>query len=73
MLKKYPHLHDKIEFNISVPSYNFSIKKNINQLFKNNLNFKEKNSFIYTLKSLTKDFYLNKRKILRRVLISLIL
>lgn len=56
MLKKYPHLHDKIEFNISVPSYNFSSKKNINELFKNNLNLKEKNSFIYTLKSLTKDF-----------------
>ena len=32
MLKKYPHFHDKIEFNISD---NFSIKKNINQLFKN--------------------------------------
>lgn len=56
MLKKYPHLHDKIEFNISVPSYNFSSKKNINELFKNNLNLKEKNSFIYTLKALTKDF-----------------
>ncbi len=56
MLKKYPHFHDKIEFNISAPSYNFSSEKNIKRLFKKDLNSKEKNSFIYNLKLLTKNF-----------------
>ena len=42
LLKKYPFLHDKIEFKISVPSFDFTSQKKINKLFNKVLNQKEK-------------------------------
>ena len=54
LLKKYPFLHDKIEFKISVPSFDFTSQKKINKLFNKVLNQKEKKYLLSEIKNLTK-------------------
>ncbi len=54
LLRKYPFFHDKIEFEISVPSFNFSSEDKINILFHSILNKKEKKIFLNELKIHTK-------------------
>ncbi len=53
LLKKYPYLHDKIEFEISMPSFDFSSKRNIDKIFKDKLNKKEKKYFLDEIRKLT--------------------
>ena len=55
-LKKKPQLHDKVEFEISIPSYIFDIKKKILKKFKNKLSKNEIKSFINELRLLTLNF-----------------
>tara|TARA_B100000886_G_scaffold144974_1_gene98589 strand:+ start:21342 stop:23705 length:2364 start_codon:yes stop_codon:yes gene_type:complete len=59
ILKKNPQFHDKIEFEISIPSYRFDIDKILNQKFKN-LSRKEKKIFKQKLKQMTIEFLDNK-------------
>ena len=54
LLKKYPFLHDKIEFKISVPSLDFSSRKKIDELFNKVLKQKEKKVLLNEIKKLTK-------------------
>lgn len=53
LLKKYPYLHDKIEFEISMPSFDFSSKRKIDKIFKDKLNKKEKKYFLDEIRKLT--------------------
>ncbi len=55
ILKKNPQFHDKIEFEISIPSYRFDIDKILNKKFKN-LSKKEKKIFKQKLKQMTIEF-----------------
>jgi len=54
LLKNYPYLHDKIEFEISTPSFDFSSHKKINKLYKKVLTRKEKKILLNEIKKLTK-------------------
>ena len=54
LLKKFPFLHDKIEFEISVPSFDFSSNQKIEKLFCKILKRKEKIFFLNEVKKLTK-------------------
>ena len=54
LLSKFAYFHDKIEFEISIPSYNFSTEKKVHTLFKKILKKKEKKIFIEQIKNLTK-------------------
>ena len=54
LLKKFPFLHDKIEFEISVPSFDFSSNQKIEKLFYKILKKKEKIFFLNEIKKLTK-------------------
>ena len=53
LLKKYPFYHDKIEFKISEPSFNFVSKKKIQKMFNNVLKKDEQKFFLKELKDLT--------------------
>lgn len=55
-LKNNPQFHDKIEFEISEPSYAFDTKKNVDKKFGSKLSKKEKKIFINKLKKLTINF-----------------
>ena len=55
-LKKKPQLHDKVEFEISTPSYIFDIKKKLSKKFKNKLSKNEIKNFIEELRLLTLNF-----------------
>jgi phosphohistidine swiveling domain-containing protein len=55
-LKKKPQLHDKVEFEISTPSYIFDIKKKLSKRFRNKLSKNEIKNFIKELRSLTLNF-----------------
>ena len=55
-LKKKPQFHDKIEFEISTPSYIFDIKKKLSKRLKNNLSKNEIKTFIKELRLLTLSF-----------------
>ena len=55
-LRNNPQFHDKIEFEISEPSYAFDTKKNVNKKFGSKLSKKEKKTFINNLKKLTINF-----------------
>ncbi|MDA9996089.1 PEP-utilizing enzyme [Candidatus Pelagibacter sp.] len=55
-LKKKPQLHDKVEFELSTPSYIFDIKKKISKRFKNKLSKNETKTFIKELRLLTLSF-----------------
>ena len=59
ILKKKPQYHDKIEFEISIPSYRFDIDQILNEKFKN-LSKKEKKIFKQKLKQITIEFLDNK-------------
>ena len=54
LLKKNPFFHDKIEFKISEPSFNFNSKKKIKELFQDVLTNNEQKKFFSELKNLTK-------------------
>ena len=62
LLKKFPFLHDKIEFEISVPSFDFSSNQKIEKLFYKILKKKEKKFFLNEIKRLTKKVIENKGK-----------
>ena len=62
LLKKFPFLHDKIEFEISIPSFNFSSNRKVENLFHKVLQKKEKNFFLNEIKKLTKKVIENKGK-----------
>ena len=62
LLKKFPFLHDKIEFEISIPSFNFSSNQKVENLFHKVLKKKEKNFFLNEIKKLTKKVIENKGK-----------
>jgi len=53
LLKKFPYFHDKIEFEISKPSFCFSSEKKINKLFKKVLTQNEKLHLLNQIKNLT--------------------
>ncbi len=53
LLKKNPFLHDKIEFKISVPSFDFSSNERIDTLFNKVLSKKEKKFLLKKIKKLT--------------------
>ena len=59
ILKKYPFLHDKIEFEISMPSFHFSANQKIERLFGKVLKKKEKKVFVDEIKLLTKNLLEN--------------
>ena len=54
LLNKYPFYHDKIEFQISEPSFNFASKKKIQKMFNNVLKNNEQKLFLDNLKDLTR-------------------
>ena len=60
-LKKKPNLHDKIEFEISTPSYIFDLKKKLSKRFKNKLSKNEIKNYTEKLRQLTLTF-LNEEK-----------
>lgn len=59
ILKKYPFLHDKIEFEISMPSFHFSANQKIERLFGKVLKKKEKKILVDEIKLLTKNLLEN--------------
>lgn len=61
-LKKNPHLHDKIEFEISTPSYVFDLKEKLLKRFKDKLNKNETQIYIDNLRKLTLSFFDEKKK-----------
>ena len=61
-LKEKPQLHDKVEFEISIPSYIFDIKKKISKIFKNKLSKNEIKIFIKELRLLTLSFLDEKKE-----------
>jgi phosphohistidine swiveling domain-containing protein len=61
-LKKNPQFHDKVEFEISTPSYFFDIKEKLSKRFKNKLSKKEIEDYITNLRSLTLSFFNNKKE-----------
>ena len=63
-LKKKPQFHDKIEFEISTPSYVFDIKKKLSKRLKNDLSKKEIKTFIKELRLLTLSFFDEEKNIL---------
>ena len=52
-LKKNPHLHDKIEFEIAITSFTFDIDKKIKDLIGNTINNSEKKIFKKEIKKIT--------------------
>ena len=62
LLKKFPFLHDKIEFEISIPSFDFSSNQKVEKLFDKVLQKKEKKFFLNEIKRLTKKVIENKGK-----------
>ncbi|MDC0975018.1 PEP/pyruvate-binding domain-containing protein, partial [Candidatus Pelagibacter sp.] len=73
LLKKYPFFHDKIEFKISEPSFNFNSKKKVKELFQDVLTIKEQKIFVSELKNLTKKLIEEKGKFSIKYSISKIL
>ncbi len=65
-LRKNPHLHDKIEFEIIDTCFIFDSKKKLDYLIK-----KEKNEYLKNLKLLTNNIFFNHKKILSKELIKI--
>ncbi len=54
LLEKHPYYHDKIEFEVSEPSFSFTSKQKIEKMFNKILTKKEKKVFFEKIKELTK-------------------
>ena len=52
-LKQNPYFHDKIEFEISTPSFTFDLRDKLNKRFKKKLSVSEKKTFETLLKKQT--------------------
>ena len=61
-LDEDPHLHDKIEFDVVVTSYDFQIDKVFNERYKNILTKKEQSEYKSLLKELTINAIKNKKE-----------
>lgn len=58
-LKQNPYFHDKIEFEISTPSFTFDLRDKLNKRFKKKLSISEKKTFETLLKKQTLLFLKN--------------
>ena len=61
-LKKKPNLHDKIEFEISTPSYIFDLKKKLSKRLRNKLSKNEIKNYTEKLRQLTLTFLDEEKK-----------
>lgn len=59
-LKSEPFNHDKIEFDIAITCYDFSIKKKLETQFPKNISKNEKEDFLFNLKDLTTNILTEK-------------
>ncbi len=57
-----PNFHDKVEFEISSPSFAFNTKNILKSRLKNTLTIRELNKYVESLKSLTRKFLDDKQK-----------
>ena len=62
LLEKHPYYHDKIEFEVSEPSFSFTSKQKIEKMFNKILTKKEKKVFFEKIKELTKKIIQENKK-----------
>ena len=65
-LKQNPYFHDKIEFEISTPSFTFDLRDKLNKRFKKKLSVSEKKTFETLLKKTNITFFKKSKQLFNK-------